>query len=144
MNRIFKRIGELINEKPVKVLLVTMLLFALLITGVSTIKMATGNETLVQSDNEVYISEEQMEETFGGDSILVLFTDDSNGNLLAQKNIEKMWNVEKQFEYEDSIFSFTSPASIIHQLTEKQSTELKNQVLTLSDGLDEMSSKMID
>ena len=51
MNRMFKRIGEQINKSPVKVLLATMLLFALLITGVTSIMMATGNETLVQSDN---------------------------------------------------------------------------------------------
>lgn len=144
MNRMFKRIGEQINKSPVKVLLATMLLFALLITGVTSIKMATGNETLVQSDNEVYLSNVEMENSFGGDSILILFTDSERVNLLSQENIQKMWNVEKKFEYEDNIFSFTSPASIIHQLTEKQSTELKKQMISLSDGLDEMSSKMID
>lgn len=144
MNRIFKRIGEQINKKPVKTLLATMLLFALLITGVTSIKMATGNETLVQTDNEVYISNVQMEESFGGDSILILFNDSDKESLLSQENIQKMWNVEKKFEYEENIFSFTSPSSIIHQLTEKQSTELQKQMLTLSDGLDEMSTKMID
>ena len=95
MNRMFKRIGEQINKSPVKVLLATMLLFALLITGVTSIKMATGNETLVQSDNEVYLSNVEMENSFGGDSILILFTDSERVNLLSQENIQKMWNVEK-------------------------------------------------
>jgi len=70
-------------------------------------RLATGNETLVQSDNEVYISNVDMENTFGGDSVLVLFTGDNKEDLLSLENIEKMWNLEKRFEYEENIFSFT-------------------------------------
>jgi len=142
MNKIFKSIGKLINKKPVKSLLVTIVLFAILIAGVSNMRMATGNETLVQSSNEVYISNEQMESTFGGDSILILFTDDNEDNLLSLENIQKMWNIEQRFNYEDNIFSFTSPASIVHQMTEKQSVEIKNQLLSISDGLADMGAKI--
>lgn len=145
MKKLFKWIGILIERKPVKTLLVTIVLFAILIAGVSRMRMATGNETLVQSDNEVYISNKQMEDSFGGDSIIVLFTDDNaKGNLLSHENIQKMWNTEERFQYEDNIFSFMSTASLVHQMTEMQSIEIKKQVLTLSDGLAEMSSKMID
>jgi hydrophobe/amphiphile efflux-3 (HAE3) family protein len=144
MDKLFKRIGSLIDRKPVKTLLATIVIFAILIAGVSNMRMATGNETLVQGDNEVYKSNKQMEDSFGGDSVLVLFTDNSKGNLLSHENIQKMWNVEQKFKYEDNIFSFMSPASIVHQMTEMQSIEIKKQVLKLSDGLDEMSSKMID
>lgn len=144
MNKAFKWIGDLIEKKPVKTLLVAIVIFAIFIAGVSNMRMATGNETLVQSDNEVYISNKQMEDSFGGDSILVLFTDTAQGNLLSHENIQKMWNVEQRFQYEDNIFSFMSPASIVHQMTQRQSDEIKKQVLTLSDGLAEMSAKMID
>lgn len=143
MDKIINWIGSLIVRKPVKTLLTTIVLFAILIVGVSNMKMATGNETLVQDDNEVYISNKQMEASFGGDSILILFTDKTQGKLLSHENIQKMSNIEQQFKYEDNIFSFMSPASIVHQMTEKQSIEIKEQMLTLSDGLDEMSSKMI-
>lgn len=144
MDKLFNWIGSLIERKPVKILLATIVLFAILIAGVSNMRMATGNETLVQGDNEVYISNKQMEASFGGDSILILFTDKTGGNLLSHENIQKMWNIEQRFKYEDNIFSFMSPASIVHQMTEMQSIEIKKQILTLSDGLDEMSTKMID
>ena len=144
MKKIFSWIGDLIEKHPVKVLLATILLFAILIAGVANIRMATGNETLVQTDNEVFISNKDMETSFGGDSILVLFTDDAGGNLLSLENIRKMWNIEQKFKYEDNIFSIMSPASIVHQMTEMQSKEIKNRVITLSDGLEEMSLKMID
>ncbi len=144
MKKLFKKIGKLIDKKPVKVLLVTIVLFAILITGVSSMRLATGNETLVQSDNEVYISNEQMENTFGGDSILILFTDDTKENLLSLENIEKMWELEQRFQYEENIFSFISVASIVHQITEQQSIEIIKQVLSISEGLEDMSTKLIE
>ncbi len=124
MKKVFTWMGGLIEKHPVKVLLATIVLFAILIVGVSNIGMATGNETLVQTDNEVYISNKDMETEFGGDSILVLFTDDTGDNLLSLENIRKMWNVEQKFKYEENIFSFMSPASIVHQMTEMQSEEI--------------------
>ena len=144
MKKVFTWMGGLIEKHPVKVLLATIILFVILIVGVPNIRMATGNETLVQTDNEVYISNKAMETEFGGDSILVLFTDDTGDNLLSLENIHKMWNVEQKFKYEENIFSFMSPASIVHQMTEMQSEEIKDRVITLSDGLEEMSTKMID
>lgn len=144
MDRVFRWIGSLIESRPIRILLAALVLFGLLITGASNVRMATGNETLVKTDNEVFISNKAMETTFGGDSVLVLFTDRSKENLLSHENIQKMWNVEQRFKYEENIFSFMSPASIVHQMTERQSIAIKEQILTLSDGLNEMSSKMTD
>ncbi len=144
MNRLFKWIGSLIESKPIKVLLITIVFFAILIAGVSKIRMATGNETLVKSDNDVFISNKQLEDSFGGDSILVLFTANTQNNLLSQENIKKMWDVEQRLKYEDNVFSLMSPASIVHQMTDRQSIEIKKQLLAISQGLAEMSAKMID
>ncbi|MEK6265914.1 MAG: hydrophobe/amphiphile efflux-3 (HAE3) family transporter [Clostridium sp.] len=144
MDRLFKWIGSSIEKKPIKILLTSIVLFGVLIAGVSNVRMATGNETLVKTDNDVFISNKAMETTFGGDSILDLFTDTSKKNLLSHENIQKMWNVEQKFKYEENIFSFMSPASIVHQMTEKQSIEIKKQILALSDGLNDMSSKITD
>ena len=143
MNKIFIKIGNMIEEKPVKTLFIFLLLFALLITGVSKIKMATGNETLVKSENQVFQSNKAMETSFGGDTILVLFTDPKEGNLLSQETVSKMWDVEQRMQYEDNVFSIMSPASIVHQMTERQSIEIKKQLLTISVGLDEMGTKMV-
>ncbi len=142
MDRIFRGIGNLIEKKPLKTLLVTIVIFSAFIAGVSNMTMATGNETLVQSDNEVYLSNKQMENSFGGDSILVLFTQETQGSLLSLENIRKMWQVEQRFQYEEAVFSIMSPASIVHQMTQMQSDEIRKQVLKLSEGLGEMQSSM--
>lgn len=144
MNKLFSWIGKIIEKNPVKVLLGTILVFVLLIIGALNIKMATGNETLVKSDNEVYKSNKSMEENFGGDAIMILFEGESKKELLSIENIEKMWNIEQKFNYEDNIFSFMSTASIVHQMTDMQSKEIKKQILTISNGLGEMSEKMTE
>ena len=131
MNKLFEKIGELIEKRPVKTLLFSVLLFIILFTGVSRIKMATGNETLVKDDNPVYQSNKEMEESFGGEAILVLFTDSTQGNLLSYENINKIWDVEQRLQYEENIFSIMSPASIVHQMTERQSFEIKKQILKI-------------
>lgn len=143
MDRIFSSVGRMIEKYPFRVLLVTVLAFVILIAGISNIRMATGNETLVQIDNDVYISNKTMENSFGGDSILVIFNGTSSA-LLSTDNIEKMWNVEQRLKYEENIFSFMSPANLVHQMTEMQSTEIKGQLLALSDGLAEMGSRLVD
>jgi len=37
-----------------------------------------------------------------------------------------------------------SPATIVNQISDRQSKEIKSRVKTISDGLDEMSSKMTE
>lgn len=142
MNKVFRGIGNLIEKKPLRTLLITIVIFSAFIAGVSNMTMATGNETLVQSDNEVFLSNKQMEDSFGGDSILVLFTEEAQGSLFTLENIRKMWNVEQRFQYEEDIFSIMSTASIVHQMTQMQSDEIKKQVLKLSEGLEELQTKM--
>ncbi|MDD2592235.1 MAG: hypothetical protein PHN21_05435, partial [Erysipelotrichaceae bacterium] len=73
MNKIFNYLGSLIERKPFKSLLLTLMVVAVMIAGASQLRLATGNETLVQVDNPVYISNQAMEDSFGGDAVLILF-----------------------------------------------------------------------
>lgn len=141
--KIFNIIGKRIEKTPFKVLLASILVFALLIAGAIKVSMATGSETLVDVDSDAYISNNIMEKNFGGDSILVLFEGEEE-DLLSINHIEKMWNVEKQFAYEENIFSFMSPSSIVHQTTDRQSIMIKEKMGTISEGLNEISTKLTE
>lgn len=143
MTKLFQKIGHMIEKGPIKVLLTSIVVFTILISGAFYVRMATGNETLLMKDNDVYISNHLMEENFGGDSIIILFEGDSE-KLLDINNLEKMWNVEQRLKYEEDIFSLMSPASIVHQITDRQGSEIKKQVLTISEGLGEMSKKLTE
>lgn len=72
LNKIFSNIGKRIEKTPFKVLLASILIFAILIGGAIKVNMATGSETLVKTDNDVYLSNFAMEKSFGGDAIMVL------------------------------------------------------------------------
>ncbi len=53
---LFNKLGGRIQKSPFKVLLLTILTFALLIVGAINVKMATGSETLVDVNSSAYIS----------------------------------------------------------------------------------------
>ncbi len=144
MQKIFRYLGSLIERKPFKSLLLTLIVVAGMVAGASQMRMATGNETLVQIDNPVYISNQMMEETFGGDAILVLFEAESEENLLSVENIQKMYSIEQRLSFENNIFSVISPATVVHQITLKQATMIIENIGTMSSGLDTMGIKMQD
>ena len=144
MQKIFSYLGSLIERKPFKSLLLTLIVVAGMVAGASQMRMATGNETLVQVDNPVYVSNQAMEETFGGDAILVLFEAENKDTLLSVENIQKMYALEQRLTYENNIFSVISPATVVHQITSKQAAMIIENVGTMSEGLNTMGIKMQD
>lgn len=143
MSRLFSKIGSRIEKTPFKTLFAAIFIFALLIAGAVNVKMATGSETLVQTDNDAYISNFAMEQEFGGDAIMVLL-EGEQADLLKLENLEKMWRVEERLKYNEGIFTFMSPASIVHQITDKQGEEIKKQVPNISSGLGELGDKLVE
>jgi hydrophobe/amphiphile efflux-3 (HAE3) family protein len=142
MTKIFIFIGSLIQRKPFKSLLLTLLIVAAMIAGASQMRLATGNETLVQEDNSVLISNKEMEATFGGESILILLESKDNTDLLSLDNITKLYTIEQELSYEENIFSIVSPATVVHQITTKQSVEIIKQLKVIASGLSDMGTNM--
>ena len=141
LSRMFSKIGSRIERTPFKTLFVVIIVFAIMIVGAIKVSMATGSETLVKTSNEAYISNYAMEEAFGGDAIMVLLEGEEK-DLLELENMKKLWNVEERLKYNEGIFTFMSPASVVHQITDKQATEIKKQAPDISDGLGEMGGKL--
>lgn len=143
MNKLLSKLGGRIERNPFKVLFIAIIIFAIMIIGAIKVNMATGSDTLVKTDNDAYISNYAMENEFGGDAIMVLLEGDQK-DLLELDNMEKMWNVEQRLKYNEDIFTFMSPASIVHQITDRQGTEIKKQIPNLSEGLGEMGNKLVE
>ncbi|ETA81512.1 efflux RND transporter permease subunit [Youngiibacter fragilis] len=144
MNKVFERIGIMMHEHPFRVLFATIAVFLAMVAGARNISMSTGNDTLVDSDTEVYKTQAAMEETFGGDSILVLFKEEQAGSLLTIGNITRMWNVENRLKYESGIYSIMSPGTIAHQMTSNQAEMLIGKMGELCDGLNIMGEKLVE
>src|SRR5690554_3519923 len=100
MSMLFGKIGKRIEKTPFKTLFITMIIFAIMVTGAVKINMATGSETLVKTNNEAYISNYAMEQEFGGDAIIVLL-EGQQSELIGLENMEKMWNVEQRLKYNE-------------------------------------------
>lgn len=143
MNKLFSKIGSRIEKTPFKVLFITIILFVIMIIGALKVNMATGSETLVKTDNDAYISNYAMENEFGGDAIMVLL-EGNQKDLLELDNMAKMWNVEQRLKYNEDIFTFMSPASIVHQITDRQGAEIKKQIPNISEGLGELGGKLTE
>lgn len=143
MRKIFSKVGAGIEKAPFKTLFIALIIFVIMVTGAIKVNMATGSETLVKTDNDAYKSNYAMEEEFGGDGIMVLLEGEKE-DLLKLDNLEKLWRVEERLKYNDEIFTFMSPASVVHQITDKQGKEIKKQIPDLSSGLGELSEKLIE
>lgn len=141
MSKLLEKIAGNFEKRPFKSIFIALIIFIVMITGALKMEMSTGNETLVQTDSEAYMSNFRMEDEFGGDAVIVLF-EGQKDELLSIDNMEKIWNLEDRLKYNDSIFSIMSPANIIHQITDKQAETIKEQVPTIADGLGEMGSKL--
>ena len=126
MKNIFAKIGAQIKKSPFKILFITITAFAIMISGAIKVNMATGSETLVQVDNEAYINNFIMEENFGGDAIMILVKGEQE-ELLSLANLEKLWNIEQRLKYNENIFTIMSPSSVVHQITDKQTSEIKTK-----------------
>lgn len=144
MNNLFTKLGRLIERRPIKVLLLSLLIFGILISGVRNIQLSTGNETLVQKDNPVFIDNREMEETFGSDSILILFEGSDLDSLLTSENLQKMWRMEQELVYNENIFSVVSPASMIHQISEFQGEQIRDAVYEIGSGLKDVGDRLTE
>ncbi|MFT9485939.1 MAG: hydrophobe/amphiphile efflux-3 (HAE3) family transporter [Tepidibacillus sp.] len=144
MGRFFEWIANQMTKRPMKILLTTTMVFLALMVGLSQIRIATGNETLVKETSDVYQSNLKMEKDFGGDSIIVMLEGENQKDLLSIENIRKMRNVEQTLQNEEDIFSLMSPSSVVHQISDKQSSEIKKRVKEISDGLTDLSTKMTE
>lgn len=144
MSRLFNFIASLVERRPFKTLFLTLLIVVAMVAGATQLRLATGNDTLVQTDNPVYISNVEMEETFGGDAILVLFEAENLDPLLEPVFLNELYDVQRRIEDTDHVFSVLSLTSLLHEMTIKQSEMIISTVYDLSDGLNTMGVKMID
>lgn len=144
MSRLFNFIASLVERRPFKTLFLTLLIVVAMVAGATQLRLATGNDTLVQTDNPVYMANVEMEETFGGDAILVLFEAENLDPLLEPVFLNELYDVQRRIEDTEHVFSVLSLTSLLHEMTIKQSEMIISTVYDLSEGLNTMGVKMID
>src|SRR5699024_3187873 len=135
-----KKLARLIGNFPMKSVFITIIVVGLLAAGVINVYMATGNDTLVKTDTDVYQDNEMLEKEFGGESVIVLYESD---DLLTPEHLKHMKGIEDALETNDSIYSMMSPVTLVEEIAEKQSNEFQDGIGEIIDGLDEMGGKLV-
>ena|SRR5690625_280570 len=102
------RLASLLRKVPMKSIFITIIIVVLFVTGVRNVFMATGNETMVKTDTDVYQDNVVLEEEFGGESIIVLYEAE---DLLIPSHLTHMKGLENALEMSDSIYSHQSSYS---------------------------------
>ncbi len=144
MKNLFNLMASLVERRPFKTLFITLLIVVAMVAGATQLRLATGNDTLVQTDNPVYIANVEMEDTFGGDAVLVLFEAENLDPILDPVFLNDLYDVQTRIEETDHVFSVLSLTSLLHEMTDKQAEMIIETVAELSDGLESMGSTMID
>src|SRR5699024_8514059 len=136
-----QRLAKLLRKFPMKSIFISIIIVVLSVTGVRNIFMATGNDTMVKTDTDVYEDNVMLEEEFGGESIVVLYESE---NLLTPEHLKHMKGLENALEMSDSIYSVISPITLVEEIAAKQSDMFQEGISEIIDGLDEMGSQLFE
>ncbi|MEX2415477.1 MAG: MMPL family transporter [Paenibacillaceae bacterium] len=123
-----KLLGSLITRRPISISLIFLIVLIGLITGATQMELATGNETLMSTDSDVYKDNQKLEKYFGGESIIILNTSEEENGILSVNNFKQMKKLEDSLKQYHEIYTFISPASIMEQLKSKQSREMSGSM----------------
>ncbi|HSP22971.1 MAG TPA: MMPL family transporter [Planococcus sp. (in: firmicutes)] len=120
--KILKKLAHVLSSFPIKSIFFMIIIVVLLGVGVKDVFMATGNDTLVEPDSEVYRENLMLEKEFGGESIIVLYESE---NLLTPAHLEHMKGIEDALQNNESIYSSLSPVTLTEEIVASQTDTLK-------------------
>jgi hydrophobe/amphiphile efflux-3 (HAE3) family protein len=115
MNGIFRRLGHFIEDKRGLVIVASILLLLAAMLGASRLSFATGIETMMSTDSQVYRDYQEFNDHFGAESVIVLARADSLSNLTELKNIVAIDAIEQEMSSVDGVLSVVGPGFALRQ-----------------------------
>jgi len=77
MESIWSRVGQVIARRTVVVLVLVLVITAVLAGGLSRLDFATGQDSYIDKDSTEAQDNRRYQELFGGESMVVLFTEEA-------------------------------------------------------------------
>jgi uncharacterized protein len=142
MKSMFEHIGKHLSHRPVKVVGISMLILLTMLPGAALVKLDTGNDTLIKPSTGVYQDNQKLESAFGGESIVVMYTTPDMKKFLSVANMNRFQDFSSMMNHTDGVYSVLTPATGVVQMTKRQSTELKDKVGNMSQGLHQMADRL--
>lgn len=137
-----EKLTRFIIKRPVKIMIFSIIVILIFVAGAVNVRMATGNETLVDSETEVFKNNEMLENEFGGEAIILLYEGLDDEDVISVANIEHMSQLQQQLSFNRNIYSMISPLTLIEQISKKQYETFTDGISDVASGLDEMGEKL--
>lgn len=142
MTNLFNALYTLMHRRPVRVLGIAALCLLLLLPGIPLVNLATGIDTLIKPSTSVYKDNIELENSFGGESIVLMYTSDNAKETLTAANLQQFNAIETALQHTPGVYSVITPSTVVKQMTKKQSEKMQEGVANMSSGLLEMSDKL--
>ncbi len=140
--KILKFIANGIVKYPIKVLTITIVVILLFAVGVQQVELATGNNTLIEEDTEVYQNNQTLEREFGGESIIVLYEADNKSSLLTPETLHQMENLESQLSSQDGIYTIVGPHTAVERISKQKAEKYEEGVTEMAGGMEDMGENL--
>ena len=144
MQTFFLFLGKKVINRPVLTVFITILFTIALVSGVTRIYMATGNETFIKTSTDIYQSNLRLEEMFGGENIILHFRADDINDFLTVENMAPLDDLERSLLDNEYVYSVIGPTTTLRHMTARQADALRGNVGDIRDGLLEMSDRLAE
>ncbi len=135
-----KKLITLMMRYPIKILIITLIIMLAFISGITMIKLKTGNDTLISDQTDIYIENETYQSEFGKDPIILIFDEETAFDF---QTLNLMNQLQEDIKNMDGIFSINSPVSIIRQMSANLYQQTESGLNQMAFGLDTLSSQLM-
>ncbi len=115
MNRFFRRLGHFIEDKRGLVIIASLLLLVGAMFGATRLTWATGIETMMSTDSQVYRDFQEFNDHFGAESVIILARAETLSNLVDLKNITALDAVEQELSASEGVLAVIGPGFALRQ-----------------------------
>ncbi len=114
--RIFRRVGIFVENKRLLVIIISLVLIAPAIVGATQLEMATGYETFISEDSQIYQDYERFTDYFSDNVLVVLITGNDLIELLWPDNVDAMATIETEMSQGQHVLSVVGPVFLMKQI----------------------------
>ena len=133
MERFFRSLGVFIANRRGIIVIVGLILIVLSLFGAMRLAIATGTDTWVSPDSQIYKDYERFNTHFSSDVIVVMVSGDNLSQLLQPGNLKAMATVESRMAANPKVVSVMGPTFLLTLLYAEQTgtLTLPNDIQTL-------------
>ena len=109
INRLFRWVGLVVQHRRRTIAIAVLIILVAALLGASRITIATGPETFLSTDSQVYKDYVRFNQEFSTDVIVVMVTGDDLTQLLQPANLQAMGSIESHMGAHPKVTSAISP-----------------------------------